>query len=380
MAGSVIKTYADIYIPLTQDQITAAILARFPIGWPINDWNPGATERTHIDLDSFLTADLYQLASLILSSGYLDSAAGDWLTILCLSFFDEARNPAMFTQGQVTLSLAVGAADQTITPGQLWLQTEDLIPIRFSNITGGTVRAGTPLIVNVIAEFAGVSGNVPTGGILIVGTPLPGMTCLNQVVPGSNTWITEWGSDIESDNQLALKCKAKWGAQSHGGVASAYYYWARKAAPQVKKVKVFSNYLAGHAWAGGVTVYLAGDAGPIDPTIVATAAIYITDRIPINSRVQVSSAVALTIPVSGLAKLAPKATLADQENALNVLQTYANVLDIGELVYQSEIIAAIVYPPEGPIRDFKPTSPGGNVQPYRNEVVNFDPTGIVFST
>lgn len=374
-----IKTFADIYTAKTQDQLIAEVLARLPAGWPVTDYKPGGLELTRVQLDTYLTADLYALGAKILAGGYLDTAEGDWLTVLAIAVFQEERSPALATRGHAVLTMAVGAAPQTIQPGQLWLQ--DANGVRFSNLTGGVCAAGSPLTVQVQAEFAGVIGNIPTGTMTELGTPLPGMTCNNPVYPaiGGTTWISDWGANVASDAELKKLCRAKWGTLGTGGPPAAYYYWARKAAAQVKKVKVFQNYLAGRAWAGGITVYLAGDAGPVAQGIVDTVRVYIAERLTAPARLNVESAVGLVIPVSGPMKISPQATAADVTAAKARLDGYAAILDIGELVYRSEVVGALVYPPGGLIRDFKPTAPVGDKQPNRNQVVSFDSSGIVTS-
>jgi len=372
-----ITTYADIYNGKTQAEVETFILSLFPPGWPINDWNPGGTELTEIQLHSYAIADLYAFAGVVLSSGYLDTAAGDWLTLLAWAFFRERRNAALTTEGECLLTLAVGAGAQTITPGQLWLVADD--GTRFSNTTGGTLDGGNPtLTVAVRAEFAGVAGNVPTGSIReILGTPLPGVTVSNPAIAFLNTWIRQFGSLVESDPELRKRCAAKWGAQGNGGPAAAYYYWARTAAPQVKKVKVFVNFFAGRPWAGGVTVYIGGDAGPLGAGIVAIVRDYIAARMPPMARLQVESAVALLIVVSGPLLLAQNAPDSKRVEVQKRIDGYAtDVLDIGDTVYLSEIIGAAVAPPGGLVRDFKPTTPTADIQPNRNQIVGFDSSGI----
>ena len=375
-----ITTYADIYTGKTQLAIEAEILALFPAGWPIKDWKPGATELTNIQIEGKLLEDIYILAGQILASGYLSTATGDWLTLLAYAFFNENRTDAIFTKGKAVLTLALGSANQNIVPGQLWVQTST--GVRFSNITGGLVTDAAPLTIDITAEFSGAAGNVPTGGITVLGTPLPGMTVSNPAFAGG-TWITSFGANIENDRELRIKCAAKWGAQGNGAPASMYIYWARTASAVVKKVKVFRNYLAGYAWGGGVTVYLAGDAGPVDAATVLAVKTLLATKIPAMSRLAVESAVGLLISVAGPVKLSKDAPATEQTEVATRIDGYASLLDIGGdngWVYQSEIIGAVVAPPGGLVKDFKPTKPLSDVQPNRNQVVSFDSTGLTFST
>lgn len=375
-----ITTYADIYTKKTQLQIEAEILALFPAGWPIKDWKPGGTELTNIQIEGKLLEDIYILAGQMLASGYLDTAAEDWLTLLAYAFYQETRNEAVFTKGKAVLSLAPGSANQTITAGQLWLQTST--GIRFSNVTGGLVTDAAPLTIDIVAEFAGAAGNVPTGSIIVVGTPLPGMSVNNPIV-ADGTWITSFGANIESDRELRIKCAAKWGAQGNGAPETMYIYWARKSSAVVKKVKVFRNYLGGFAWPGGITVYLAGDAGPVDNATVATVKGVLATKIPPMARLAVESAVGLLISVAGPVILSKDAPVTEQTNVATRIDTYASVLDIGGdngWVYRSEIIGAVVAPPGGLVKDFKPTKPLGDTRPNRNQVVSFESTGLTFST
>lgn len=375
-----ITTYADIYTAKTQLQIEAEILALFPAGWPISDYKPGGTELTQIQIEGKLLEDIYTLAGQMLASGYLDTATEDWLTLLAYAFYNETRNEAIFTKGKAVLSLALGSANQVITAGQLWLQTST--GIRFSNTTGGLVTDAAPLTIDITAEFAGAAGNVPTGTITVVGTPLPGMSVNNPVFAGG-TWITSFGANIESDRELRIKCAAKWGAQGNGGPESMYIYWARTASAVVKKVKVFRNFLGGFAWAGGVTVYLAGDAGPVDAATVATVKAVLATKIPPMARLAVESAVGLLISVAGPVLLSKDAATTEPVDVATRIDTYASFLDIGGdngWVYRSEIIGAVVAPPGGYVRRFEPTKPLSDMRVNRNQIVSFESTGLTFST
>lgn len=372
-----IATYSDIYTGKTQLALEAEILALFPAGWPTKDWKPGGTELTNIQIEAKTLEDIYILAGQILASGYLDTATGDWLTLLAYAFFQETRNDAIFTTGVCRLSLAAGSANQTITAGQLWVQTDT--GIRFSNVTGGLVTPAAPLDVTVKAEFAGAAGNVPTGSITVLGTPLPGMSVNNPIFI-EGTWITSFGANIESDRELRIKCAAKWGAQGNGAPESMYIYWARKTSPVVKKVKVFRNYLAGHAWAGGVTVYLAGDAGPVAASVATAVKTELLNRIPPMTRIAVESAVSLLISVAGPVILSKDAPSTELTNIRTRIDGYATILDIGELLFKSEIVGAVVAPPGGYVKDFKPTKPLSDIQPNRNQVVSFESTGLTVST
>lgn len=375
-----ITTYADIYTGKTQLQIEAEILALFPPGFPIKDWKPGGTELTNIQIEGKLLEDIYILAGQMLASGYLDTAEGDWLTLLAYAFFQENRNDAVFTKGKAVLSLAAGSADQVITPGQLWVQTDT--GVRFTNLTGGTVKDVAPLTIDIQAEFAGAAANVPTGSITVLGTPLPGMTVSNPVFLGG-TWITQFGANIESDRELRIKCAAKWGSLGNGAPETMYIYWARKSSAVVKKVKVFRNYLGGFAWPGGVTVYLAGDGGPVDAATVATVKSVLATKIPNMARLAVESAVSLLISVAGPVKLSKDAPPTEQTACRTRIDSYATVLDIGGdsgWVYRSEIIGAVVAPPGGFVRRFEPTKPLSDLRVNRNQVVSFESTGLAFTT
>jgi uncharacterized phage protein gp47/JayE len=150
---------------------------------------------THFDLEAWLASDLYVFASILLKSGHMDTAEGDWLSVLAWSFFQELREGPIFTEGEAVLSLALGAANQTIAAGQLWIETAE--GVRFSN-TGAPgspgasvlVTPASPQRVTIRAEFAGEDANVPTGTITKMGTPVPGMSCNNPY--GEDDALVRW--------------------------------------------------------------------------------------------------------------------------------------------------------------------------------------------
>ena len=78
---------------------------------------------------------------------------------------------------------------------------DDTIGLKYRNITAGTIPAGGSLPLIFEAESPGAQYNVPNNTITVLNTPLNGVT-INNPDPGSGTWITSEGSDVETDERL----------------------------------------------------------------------------------------------------------------------------------------------------------------------------------
>jgi uncharacterized phage protein gp47/JayE len=338
-----------------------------PAVLPTTAWQPGSVPLSLLASEADPLADLSRLIAKIAASGLLETAAGDWLTLLAWNVYGLRKNPATATLGFVRLTNS-STSPQSIAVGQLWLS--DAVGHRFTNTLDGTLAASGTLDLPVQAEQLGAGYNVAQGTIVAMVTPLPGVSVTNQV-----DWLTRSGAvpgtDEESDDLLRQRCRARWSALGIGATVATYRLWARTAEPAVQQVAVIQDV----AVPGQVDVYIAGAAGAeLSGAIVASVDAYIRPRMPACAGLFVASATAHAISVVGTVYVSTAKMAAAKAAIEAALTGYFNNAPIGGYstplapnVISAEKIVGLITSPDGVI-DALVTSPAANVTLGATEV------------
>jgi hypothetical protein len=290
-------TLAELTTPLTRTEIEAAIYSAIEaLGVKTTSWKPGAIARTIIAGTAIVLAAFSTLQARIAESGFLELAAGDWLTIVAREVYGVERSNGTFAAGNVTLTNTGGGL---FTPG-----IGDVI---FLNSTTGKTYRNTAafvlnpfqvgLVVPVEAIEIGADSTAAPTDIDDFVTVLLAVTVTNP-----NALV---GQDPETDAALRERCLAKTGVLSPNGPADAYRFLALSAVTTggtpagVTRVRTVPD------GAGNVLVILATASGPVtgiigDPSTplgAANEAIQ-TQCVPLAVTATVQSAVASTIAVT----------------------------------------------------------------------------------
>lgn len=286
----------DLTTPLTRAQVEASIYDVLGIvGVDTTSWKSGAVVRTMITATSIVLAAFSSLTASVARGGFLELAAGDWLTLVARYVYGVERVEATFAEGTVTLTNAGG--------GVYALSADDLVVA--NPTTGKTYRntgsialgALATVTVPIRATEAGAASTSTPGAITSMVTSLLGVTCTNA--------SAVVGQDAESDPTLRQRCSEKLGSLSPNGPWDAYTYAARGALTQagipvgVTRVRITKDGF------GNVNVYLATASG----VVTGSAANPATDLGAVNEAIQqlaaplavtanVASATAVTIPVT----------------------------------------------------------------------------------
>lgn len=127
---------------------------------------------------------------------------------------DEARatGTVTFTGDNGTL-IATGIETSTIQ-----VDPEDE-PIAFVTTESGTIGA-SPLTLAVEAVEPGVSGNVATGAVTLLTSPVTGVTSV------ANDAAMSGGVDVESDESYRDRLKLSWSAAQGAGSVADYQRWS----------------------------------------------------------------------------------------------------------------------------------------------------------
>lgn len=316
------STLASLLVAKPSSTILSELLAKLATKeFPVDDWESGSVQRTLVEIDAETLAEVYAMAPIIASGVFLDLAEGEWLKLVGKSQFNLEKTQAVFTQGTITLTCAVGSGPVTIEAGDLILTTAS--GKQFRNTTGGVLVDGGTLTLAIKAESPGSAYNVATGTITKFLTPIPGVTATN----GSG-WLTTSGADEESDALFRERCRARWGELGSGSTATAYQYWARTASASVTKVLILDQNPRGE---GTVDVVIWGEGG-IGAEVVTAVNTYIQAKRPLTANVSVYAAtqkvvtVTATIKVKAANRVAAEAAVTTNTTNLQVTTTIGGTL------------------------------------------------------
>jgi uncharacterized phage protein gp47/JayE len=332
---------AELVKPDTSDDILRFLLEMLTLGgFPATAWASGSVAPTMLGGEADYFADLGQSIAQIAKGGFIDDAEDGWVDLLCQSLYQETRNPAVFTQGNIVLADTANQGPITIQPGTVWV-TEGTRTLRYTNLTGGVLPLGGALPLSFQAESPGAAYNLANGSITVLVTTLPGVTVSNPPISGTASWTTQAGADAESNDAYKGRCKAKWGTLGSGSNEPAYIYNATTpkvtGTTEVSRVRVTEDPVTGI-----VTVLLAGPSGPVsEPARLLVDAVMQAKR-PLCVRVNTTNAFASQTGIAGAvfvdAKHDPTATLGAVKIALDAL---GRSLAIGGSLYVSQIVATI---------------------------------------
>jgi len=294
--GFVIKPYSVI-IQEKKDKAKAEFGADV-------DLTPTSPLMKFIEVTTLEEVLLWEMAEALYYSAYLDTATGDSLDKV-VRILGVSRKTATNATGQVTFS----GTDGTVVPTGTSVETET--GIVFLTTEDGTIASGT-VTVDVEALNAGISGNVASGSIVVITSPIAGVTSV------TNASATTGGTDVETDTALRLRTLD---ALDLAGKATLDALKAAVLAVDgVTNVLVTEN-VATHV----VTIYVQGLSSPntdVDDAILDTrsAGIQVLWQNPTTVDIYIDTTVDVTANAPGDA-----ATQIE-----NKILEYVNGLDIGD--------------------------------------------------
>jgi Baseplate J-like protein len=152
-----------------------------------------------------------------------------------------------------------------------------------------------------------------------------------------NTSILEQGSNAETDERLVGRCRARWLTLSDVPSSGTVEIWAKLAAPEVARVRVYAD----PNTANRMLVYVGSSSGRAAPATVVAVQKYITDRLDPSEAANVLSVVARSIYPTGTVQV-PRLQLADVQTAAEQLWTdYLASVDIAGTVRLAKLKQAL---------------------------------------
>lgn len=244
--------------------------------------------------------------------------------------------------GTITPSGAVAAASWVV----LITQTGGFGGATFSvSNDGGATFYAVNETVPILANY----GPDAEGLVLTFANPAAPLTPFvagdTYTFASPGTWYSTQGSAAETDDSLRDRCENRWPALGSFATADAYESLAKQASATVKRVRVVTS----PAVAATVNLYLAGQSGTVDASVVAAVQDYVDERAGLTDLpvAQPASTAAITLTTPGAAKIRVKAenystaVAAAQRN----VQAYIDSIPISDgttLVIYSQVIEAIL--------------------------------------
>jgi hypothetical protein len=298
-----------------RSDITAILNA---VNFPATAWRATQAGAGFIDAISYIAYEVRSKAALVAQFCLPQYATGDTLTASALQNYQQTREPARATIGNVVVY-----GTGTVAEGD---------PIVYSGTqvyasTGAYTLDANGVIVEVESIDLGEIGN-HSGQTLASANG-------NFTIIASNgyDWITTLGLNEETDDRLRQRCLAYPLSRAPSGPTEFYQYWALKTDPSITRVRVITRNYSSYGY--HVEVRLATDFGPATSAqIAAIQAVYNTKQvhgiIPYASAA-VSTPIVLTGFVYGR-------TAQDLANSLNAL---LRSHPAGEPLYDEQILDAI---------------------------------------
>ncbi len=304
-------------------------------GFPVSSWQPYTVGRGLLESESTSLADLAALIGQIAAGGLLDYSTGAWLDLLATNAYGLTRKTGLPTKGTLRLTDAGGVGPVGVKAGKLRAQSAGLF---YTNVGEGTLTLSGTLDLTWQAEQIGAVYNASNGSDFALVTTIPGVTLATLSAPGES-WITQQGLDVESDEQLRIRCRTRWATLGGGASIDAYVSWAMTASAEVAKVAVFAH----TPDPGQVSIYLAGAGGTVSGTAVAEVEAYLTPgRIPVCVEVIVASATPVTLTIAGTASAVSARYAAAKAAIQKALTLLIADLPLGGTLYSAQVVKTVM--------------------------------------
>ncbi len=210
-------TIEQLMTPATTEQVMETFLSTLEtLGVPARSWRVGGAFRTILKTVAMTYAGYTAVMSEFAKAGFLDSAAGGWLTLLAFYVYGVTRRPSTFATGYVLFTNVGGGVydASNAAAGTVYLlagTTRYFTREDLSLLTPGATQ-----LVSIQALVAGSASSSAPTLINVLETQLLGVTVSNP--------LSVAGADAQDDESLRETCRNKIAALSLLGPRGAYAY------------------------------------------------------------------------------------------------------------------------------------------------------------
>lgn len=327
-------TLEKLRTPITEDEALGTLLGYLTdVGFNATSWQEGSLQRLFIRVFAIVYSDLTSLVAALADFSYNETSTGDALTAFSASHYDNTRSKAVAAVGSIKLTNN-GAVPYTISAGAVVVAYVELDGTQrsFRNSTGGSLAAGGgTLTLTWVAETAGAASNIPNNSILVLLTPLAGVTASNPPIAGTSSWMSTAGVDQESDALIRTRNRTKWATLSVESIKETTINVALSASPTITRVAVDD---ANPRGAGTVDVYIAGATTTSGSSDVAAAQTALAKRFFGSDRVRTYAAASYAVDLVGTVYYDPRYTAVSIQAAVETaLLAFVSSAPIGGFDY-----------------------------------------------
>lgn len=308
-------TYEQLTTPATREEILdelLGVMASPDFNLPTESWGAFDEPLATLAADAQIHEDLSAKVAGIAKAGVTEDASGDILDIHAADAFDETRELGVPTLGTVTFTETEGSP-KSWAAGDLLFTSRLNSALVYVNTGAVSLSALGTASVALSAQEIGAAYNIQ-GSDLQLSTPVPGVT---MTAASGTSWITQSGTDDESDEKLRLRCQTKWATLTTTGPIEAYKKWALDASASINRVFIQEDPGAIYPLAP-VKVFVAGPTGAVGSSVIAALTAYIEARRPLGILVTYASASNVTFDLTGTVRVKASKRAA-AEAAINAL-------------------------------------------------------------
>lgn len=212
-------TFEQLTEPKTQKEVLVE-LKKFleDLGIQTTNWKPRSPSQTNLQLDAYIYKQLLDRIASQSFNQLNQYASGSALSELSISRFQNERILADKTRGYMNVSSSALIQPRTWLPGELKVADPGNNQLVFLNMETITVSsADAESLYKFEAQEAGESYNIQTGVTMSNVVTMNGLRVTNPVFgTNSDTWITDPGVNMESDNALRSRNETKFASLQRG--------------------------------------------------------------------------------------------------------------------------------------------------------------------
>jgi hypothetical protein len=279
----------ELVTPVTEDEFLERFVANLEtMGLKARSWRPGGVYRTILRVLAAVCASFSDLQVQFIKSGFLELAAGLWLTWVAYYVYGVERPEATFATGAVTLT-NLGGGEYTLTAGQLRV-FNSTTKKAYTNADDFTLAPLATLTIDIVAVEIGSASSSSAGAIDDIETTYVGQITVTNASPVV-------GSDQLPDEDLRQLCRDKIAARSVFGPRGAYAYAIRTAKRADGSTVDINRYSISPASSTGiVTIVVASPSGVPTADDVAAVVANVEELVrPDTVTVNISGATAKTV-------------------------------------------------------------------------------------
>lgn len=260
-------SYEQLTTPITEAQAEEDLIESYSdMGFTATSWQSGSDQLTTLKVMARLWSKVAEYATTIAKMGNNEDAEGVALERYSKSVYDNNKVKATKTVGKMRFTTASGEGPHTVNLGDI-VVTDGTSTYR--NTEAGNLTSASPVSLTMEAEVAGSASVIPPNSALTMVSSFAGVTVTNPVLAGSNTWMTQIGTDDEPDPLLRQRNATKWATLGAGEVVlDRVVNLMLNADPAIQKVVVDDENPRGPFT---VDVYIGGATTPANAEATAKA-------------------------------------------------------------------------------------------------------------